>query len=200
MLKETHARTLEAIKQHIQQIGYAPTISEILDTLQLKSRSLIQRHLKTLEEDGYIRLHPNRRRNIELMASKPQGLPLLGRIAAGQPMDAISDDDIIDIPNLLLADDRYLLEVKGDSMLGDNICDGDLVICRHSNTAAEGEIAVVLIDAESATLKRLHHDKEKGTIALIPSNPAFVPEEYAAERISIQGVYLGLLRLGNLRS
>ena len=166
----------------------------------MKSRSLIQRHLKVLEEDGYIRLRPHRRRNIELVEAKSQGLPLLGRIAAGQPFEAIAQDDIINIPNLILGNDRFLLEVKGDSMLGDNICDGDLVICKHSDTANNYDIAVVLVDGEAATLKRLHYDKEKGTVALIPSNPAFVPEEYAAERITVQGIYLGLLRLGNLGS
>ena len=199
MLRETEANTLNAIKQHIQRTEFAPTISEILAILNLKSRSLIQRNLKALVEDGYIRLLPNRRRNIELVEPEKRGLPLLGRIAAGEPIEAITDDEIIDIPNLILGDDRYLLEVKGDSMIGDSICDGDLVICKHSNTATNDDIAVVLVDGESATLKRLRHDKNNGTIALIPSNPAFMPEEYAAERITVQGIYLGLLRLGNLR-
>ena len=199
MLKETEAKTLNAIKQHIRRTEFSPTISEILAILDLKSRSLIQRNLKVLEESGHIRRLPNRRRNIELVEPKKRGLLLLGRIAAGQPIEAITDNEIIDIPNLILGEDRYLLEVKGDSMIGDSICDGDLVICKHSDTATDGEIAVVLVDGESATLKRLHHDTDKGTIALIPSNPAFVPEEYAAERITVQGIYLGLLRLGKLR-
>ena len=199
MLSQTQYKTWEAIKVYIQQHGFAPTVSEILSALKIKSRSLIQRNLKVLEQEGLIRLIANRQRNIELIAPEQRGLPLLGRIAAGQPIEAITDDEIIDIPNLILGDDRYLLEVKGDSMMGDNICDGDLVICQHSDTATNDDIAVVLVDGELATLKRLYHDKDNGTIALIPSNPALIPEEYAAERITVQGIYLGLLRLGNLR-
>ena len=126
-------------------------------------------------------------------------LPFLGRIAAGYPMEAITTPEIINITNLLLGADRYLLEVRGNSMIGDNICDGDLVVCQHCASVAEGAIAVVLIDDESATLKRVHYDQARGTITLIPSNPVLLPVEYKAERITIQGLYLGLLRLGRLR-
>ena len=109
------------------------------------------------------------------------------------------NNNVVNITNLLVGADRYLLEVKGYSMIGDNICDGDLVVCQQCDTVAEGAIAVVLIDDESATLKRVHYDEPRGTITLIPSNPALLPMEYKAERITIQGLYLGLLRLGHLR-
>jgi repressor LexA len=124
---------------------------------------------------------------------------LIGRIAAGQPLEAISTPEVVNITQLLLGADRYLLEVKGYSMIGDNICDGDLVVCQQCDVVAEGAIAVVLIDDESATLKRVHYDEPRGTITLIPSNPTLLPVEYKAERITIQGLYLGLLRLGYLR-
>lgn len=122
-------------------------------------------------------------------------LLLLGRIAAGQPIEALAAPEIINITQSLLGPDRYLLEVKGYSMIGDNICDGDLVVCQQCDTVAEGAIAVVLVDNELATLKRVHYEQQRGIITLIPSNPALLPVEYKAERITIQGLYLGLLRM-----
>ena len=115
------------------------------------------------------------------------------------PIPAIAMPEVVNIAKWLLGNDRYLLEVRGYSMIGDNICDGDLVVCQQCDIVAEGAIAVVLIDDESATLKRVHYDHKRGTITLIPSNPALLPVEYKAERITIQGLYLGLLRLGHLR-
>jgi repressor LexA len=122
-------------------------------------------------------------------------LPLLGCIAAGEPIDALPFNEAVNIAKSVLGKDRYLLAVKGNSMIGDNICDGDLVVCQQCDTVPEGAIAVVLVDDDSATLKRVHYDLERGTITLIPSNPALLPIEYKAERITIQGLYIGLLRL-----
>ena len=195
MLTEGQHRTLQIIKDYVIANGFAPTISEILDLMRVKSRSLVQRNLLCLANDGSIRLIPNRRRNIELVEEVQLCLPLIGRIAAGQPIEAIANPEMINIPALLLGADRYLLEVKGDSMIGDNICSGDLVMCKHSDTAHAGEIAVVLVDDESATLKRVQHNKKNGIITLIPSNPALEPQDYEAHRIKIQGIYIGLLRL-----
>ena len=195
MLTEGQHRTLQIIKDYVLANGFAPTISEILDLMKVKSRSLVQRNLQCLAEDGSIRLIPNRRRNIELVEEVQLCLPLIGRIAAGEPIEAIAQPEMIHIPELLLGGDRFLLEVKGDSMIGDNICSGDLVMCKHSNVARPGEIAVVLVDDEAATLKRIQHNKKNNIITLIPSNPALTAQDYAAQRIKIQGVYLGLIRL-----
>ena len=200
MLTASQHKTLQVIKNFIINNGFAPTITEILQQLNIKSRSLVQHHLQVLANSGKIRLLANRRRNIELLNEEEEiGLPLVGRIAAGQPIEAISIPEIINIPELLLGADRYLLEVKGDSMIGDNICDGDLVVCQYSDTAKEGEIIVALIDGETATLKRIHHNRIANTITLIPSNPALLPQEYQSDRVIIQGVYLGLLRIGRLK-
>ena len=199
MLTESQYKTLQTIKTYMAANGFAPTVTEILQQMNVKSRSLIQRNLQVLADAGLINLLPNRRRNIELLEEEEAGLPLVGRIAAGQPIEAIPIPEIINIPELLLGPDRYLLEVKGDSMIGDSICDGDLVVCDYSDTAREGEIVVALIDDEAATLKRIHHNKKENTICLIPSNPALLPQEYQSDRVKIQGVYLGLLRIGRLK-
>lgn len=195
MLTEGQHRTLQIIKDYVLANGFAPTISEILDLMKVKSRSLVQRNLQCLADDGSIRLIPNRRRNIELVEEVQLCLPLIGRIAAGEPIEAIAHPEMLNIPEMLLGSDRFLLEVKGDSMIGDNICSGDLVMCKHSNVARSGEIAVVLVDDEAATLKRIQHNKKNNIITLIPSNPELAAKDYAAQRIKIQGVYLGLIRL-----
>ena len=198
MLTQGQQATLEVIKAYILDRHISPTVTEIMAAQQVKSRSFVQRNLQELVEAGLIRLLPDRRRNIELVYEDEQGLPLMGRIAAGEPIEAIAHPEMVNLPELVLGKDRYLLEVKGDSMLGDSICSGDLVICEHTDTVRTGEIAVVLVDNDSATLKRIHHSADKKTISLIPSNPAMLPQEYPAERIQIQGRYIGLLRLGEL--
>ena len=197
MLTESQYKTLQTIKAYMAANGFAPTVTEILQQMNVKSRSLIQRNLQALADAGLINLLPNRRRNIELLEEEEAGLPLVGRIAAGQPIEAISQPEYFNFAEQFQGSDRYLLEVKGDSMIGDNICDGDLVICESSNIAKEGEIAVALVDDESATLKRIHHNKKENIIALIPSNPTLLPQEYDASRIKIQGIYLGLVRMNS---
>ncbi len=197
MFTESQYKTLQIIKDYVSEKGFAPTISEIAEILDVKSRSFIQRNLKALADAGIINLLPNRRRNIELLNDSEESLslPLMGRIAAGQPIEAISTPEIIDIPALILGVNRYLLQVKGDSMIGDNICDGDLIVCESANTAPNGVIVVALVDGEAATLKRIYHNKKEGKVSLIPSNPTLLPMEYPAGRVTIQGLYIGLLRL-----
>ena len=200
MLTQGQQATLDVIKAFIVERHISPTITEIMAAQAVKSRSFVQRNLQALVEAGLIRLLSDRRRNIELIYEDERGLPLMGRIAAGEPIEVITHPEMINLPDLVLGKDRYLLEVKGDSMLGDSICNGDLVICEHTDTVRTGEIAVVLVDNDSATLKRVHHSSDKKTISLLPSNPAMLPQEYSAERIQIQGRYIGLLRLGKLHS
>lgn len=198
MLTQGQQATLAIIKTFILDRHISPTITEIMQAQGVKSRSFIQRNLQALVSAGLIRLLPDRRRNIELRYEDEQSLPLMGRIAAGEPIEVIAHPEMLNLPELVLGNDRYLLEVKGDSMLGDNICSGDLVICEHTDNVRTGEIAVVLVDNASATLKRVHHSADRKTISLIPSNPAMLPQDYLAERIQIQGRYIGLLRLGEL--
>jgi repressor LexA len=120
-------------------------------------------------------------------------LPLLGRIAAGQPIEAIPDEDTLNLTEFLLGPTRFALRVQGDSMMEAGILDGDTVIIQRRETAADGDIVVALIDDEEATLKRLYHLSNK-RIKLVAENSAFTPMCYAAERIRIQGVLVGQLR------
>ncbi len=200
-LTESQFATYEYIRGFINRQGYSPTTAEITEGLGLRSRSAVHRNLQAISRTGLIELLPNRRRNIRLtqQASNDALLPLVGKIAAGQPIEAVEQEERVDINSLLAGKDRYLLEVKGDSMIGDNICDGDYVVCEKSQLVRNGQIAVVLVKNREATLKRVIFDKERDSVTLLPSNPNLQPMELSSHDVKIQGIYLGLLRLGNLR-
>ena len=161
----------------------------------------MHRYVTALADSGFIELIPNHRRNIRLIdeidEDKKWYLPLMGKIAAGSPIEAIEDDQHIDVSKVLLGPNRFVLEVKGDSMIGDNICDGDYIICESDNKFTKNTIAVVLVDNQETTLKRIYPN-EDGSVTLIPSNPTLSPAVYQQERIQVQGIYIGLFRLSYL--
>lgn len=194
MLTASQYKTFQFIEGFIQDHGYAPTIAEIALGLGLKSRSAIHRNLQAIATEGLINLTPQRKRNIELVNTCNTSLPIIGCIAAGSPIEAIHDRRSLDITYELFGPERYLLEVKGDSMIGDNICEGDLVLCERRSHVRDGDIIVALIDHQEATLKRFYRNKDE-TVSLCPSNPRLSPMVYHCERVEVQGVYLGLIRL-----
>ena len=189
---------MEVIKQWQHEYGVAPTISEIANSLEVKSRSMIQRILTALEQQGYLERIAGSRRNLRLLAQQrpPYMLPLLGRIAAGHPIAAVEDQEAVDLQSFV-ADDRFILQVKGDSMAGDMIRDGDLVICERCEQAKSGDIVAVLIQREEATLKRIQYQADTQTVCLLPSNKEYQPKIYFEKDIRIQGRYLGLIRWGS---
>lgn len=200
MLTKAQHRTLTFITSFVAEMDYAPTIAEIAAGIGIKSRSTVHRHLQGIEQAGFIRIIANKRRNIELISQRALcvsdlSLPVIGKIAAGLPIEAIVDNEMIDIAALCLGSDRYVLKVEGNSMIGDCICDGDYVICERSDVARNGDIVVALIDQEEATLKRFFQNEDK-TITLMPSNLGLKPMVYEEERVSVQGLFIGLLRVG----
>jgi repressor LexA len=201
MLTPKQQQTYQFIQRYLVQKGLAPTTTEIAAALGIKSKGVVHRYLHALAELNFIELLPGRRRNIRLTSqnevdsSQAFGcLPILGRIAAGRPIEAISEQAYLNVTETLLGAKRYLLEVRGDSMIGDNICDGDLVICEQRQTACNGEIVIALIQHREVTLKRIYY-QPNGTVRLMPSNPALKPMIFRAEEVTVQGVYLGLLRV-----
>jgi repressor LexA len=195
MLTPTQNRTLAFIRRYLKRRGYAPSLIEIAEGIGITSKGTAHRHVQALSDAGYIRLIPGRKRGIELIDEEgisPSSLPLLGRIAAGQPIEAIAGQDRLDLSDLL-GPNRYALQVKGESMIDAGILDGDLVVIERRDTADDGAIVVALIDNEEATLKRLKRLKS-GRIKLIAENPAMPPLTYAAKRVRIQGVLVYQLR------
>lgn len=188
----------EYIQQYIEQQGYSPSLEEIARGIGISpnSISLVSRHIHALVAEGRLKFHKKGYRNIQVVQDNDNhfSLPLMGRIAAGTPIEAIENKQYVDFGALLKNENHFVLEVKGDSMVDEGIFDGDFVICKHKKHAQEGEIVVALIDAQDATLKRISY-KIEDRITLIPANPTLKPKAYLAHRVQVQGVFVGLLRL-----
>lgn len=188
---------LDAIRQHITDTGQSPTLQELADRCQLSSLATVHRHLALLQERGLLRRRKSRRRGIELTPATRSAfaelVPLLGSIAAGQPIEAISDRQEIAIPcDLLGRRKNYVLRVKGDSMRDEQIYDGDFVVVEERQHASEGEVVVALIEGRDATLKTLR--RGRGRVRLQPANPSVAPIFVRPEDLRIQGVVTGLIR------
>ncbi|MBT4803703.1 MAG: repressor LexA [Legionellales bacterium] len=194
MLTEKQHQTFKFIQNYINEYGYSPTTAEIAMGIAIKSRGVVYRYLQVLQSLGLIELVSGKRRNI--IIKNKASLPLVGKIAAGMPIEAIENAEELDVLSMFIGDGRYALEVKGDSMIDEGIFDGDIVVCQETATANNNQIVVALVDNENATLKRFKNNQD-GTITLFPSNPEHKPQTYAADRVKIQGVYVGLLRLSN---
>jgi repressor LexA len=195
MLTPTQDRALTFIRRYLKRRGYAPSLIEIAEGIGITSKGTAHRHVQALADAGRIRLIAGRKRGIELVdeeALSKTSLPLLGRIAAGHPIEAIAGQERLEL-NDLFGPNRYALQVKGDSMIDAGIFDGDLAIIERCDTADDGAIVVALIDDEEATLKRLRRLKS-GRIKLIAENPEMPPLTYAAKRVRIQGVLVCQLR------
>lgn len=195
MLTASQSKTYQFIQQYIRKHSYSPTMAEIARGIGIKSRGVVHRYVHALAKQGLIQVLPNRKRNIQLLArtSSKWVLPLLGKIAAGKPIEAISDDQTIDVAEILLGSGRFALIVQGDSMIEEGIHSGDMVICKHADTADNGQIVVALVDNEQATLKQLRRNADN-TVTLIPANTTMSPVTYPAEQVTIQGIFVALVR------
>jgi repressor LexA len=187
---------LSFIRRYLKRRGYAPSLIEIAEGIGITSKGTAHRHVQALAAAGRIRLIPGRKRGIELAddaESSKFSLPLLGTIAAGQPIEAIPDQERLDLRDYLTGPNRYALQVKGDSMIDIGIFDGDLAIIERCDTADDNAIVVALIDDQEVTLKRLRRLKS-GRIKLIAENADIPSMIYAANRVRIQGVLVCQLR------
>ena len=199
MLTSSEKKTLKFIQKYCIEKGYSPTLTEIAKGIGIKSKGVVHRYIKTLESLNLISISSNRKRGIllNLEAYENQSvapiIPLLGRIAAGQPIEAIEGREEINLADFIMNPDRFALQVSGDSMIEAGILDGDTVIIKHQNTAENGDIIVALIDGLEATLKRLKKLPD-GMILLIPENKLMEGLIYESKRIQIQGVVVGQLR------
>jgi repressor LexA len=193
---------LDFIAQFIEQHGYSPSYEEIAQGLQLASLATVHKHISTLEAKQYLKRGFNQSRSLDLGAkyfqevrrvrTEPAGVPLVGRIAAGAPVEAIEQrealrfGDFTDNPNV------FALEVRGDSMIDDHICDGDLALIERTSTARDGETVVALVRGAEATLKRFY--REGDMVRLQPANAALEPIVVPAADVAVQGRLLAVLR------
>lgn len=182
------------IERYIKKNKGAPTYDEIRKRFGFSSFNAVFKHIKQLEEKGAITVQPNRARAITIVekGTSTVSIKLLGTIAAGQPIEAVESDETISVPQELLGrGENFCLKVKGESMVGDGIFDGDIVIINKRAVADNGEMVAALIDSE-ATLKRFYK-REEG-VELRPSNPLMEPMRVKSGEVTILGVVVGLLR------
>jgi repressor LexA len=197
ILTKRQKQILDYVGESIRKNGYAPSLVEISQYFKLNSISTIHKHLVHLEEKGLIHRHWNRARAIEVVPteSRPEArdVPLIGLISAGQPIEAIRTNEVVAVPEDMIGRrDVYVLRVKGESMVEDQVRDGDYVIVENRGSARNGEMVVALLQGENATLKKYY--REKGQIRLQPAHPTMKPILAKEEDVKIQGVVIGLMR------
>ncbi|MEW6359802.1 MAG: transcriptional repressor LexA [Planctomycetota bacterium] len=180
------------IRSYREQHGYSPTLDEIGNYLGVCKITIFE-HIGALEKKGAVSRTPHQARSIEVVEAEvgSREFPLLGYIAAGRPIEAVETPDTLDLSEALVGrKDCYILQVKGNSMIDEQICDGDYVIVEKRKTAHNGETVVALINGEEATLKKFY--KEKDRIRLQPANETMEP--IYAKDVQIHGVVVGVMR------
>lgn len=194
MLTDSQRKTLQFIRQYVAQHGYAPKLQEIAEGIGISSRGVAHRYVQALIEAGYLENSSGRHRGLRLLQDETETrLPLLGKIAAGLPIEAIEGQDEINLADFFMGPGRFALKVQGDSMIEAGILDGDIAIIRQQNQAHNGDIVVALIDNLEATLKTFKR-LANGQIQLIPANAQLSTMVYAPERVQIQGILVGSMR------
>jgi repressor LexA len=179
--------------------GYAPSFEEIAAHFNYNSLATVHEHLSNLERKGYIKRSYNESRAIEILPSeifaRAVELPLLGAVAAGVPIEAISIPESVSVPEEFVrrSGDHYVLRVRGNSMIDEQIRDGDFVIVNERRTADNGEMVIALLQRTSATVKRFYRERD-GRIRLQPANETMTPIYIHENDISIQGVVVGVIR------
>jgi repressor LexA len=196
-LTKRQREILDYLGEFIQQHGYAPSLEEIGRRFGLSSLATVHKHLTNLQDKGFIKRAWNRSRSVELVPTRAGGrtleLPLLGYVAAGVPIDAVTTAETIAVPDNLVGKlDTYVLRVRGDSMIDEQIRDGDYVIIEDRKNAENGEMVIALLGGTEVTLKKFY--RENGHIRLQPANPAMQPLVFGADHVQIQGVVVGVMR------
>ena len=190
---------LDYIEGFIAEWGYSPSFEEIAESFGYSSLATVHEHLSNLERKGYIRKSYNESRSVELVrpgqGAPSMELPLLGAVAAGLPIEAIPDSETVAVPPDMVRrqKDNYVLRVEGNSMIEEQIRDGDYIVVQAQPNAEDGEMVVALVRGDSATVKKLYREPE-GRIRLQPANPTMQPIVVDAHDVQIQGVVVGVIR------
>ena len=196
---------MDFVSSFIRRNGYSPSYEEIAAGLGLASLATVHKHIQALETKQYLRRNYNHSRSLEVgekffTEQVPVGqvvaestVPLLGRIAAGAPVEAIPNEEVLHFSDFAGSEDTFALEVRGDSMIEDHICSGDFVLIEKSANARNGEIVVALVDGTEATLKRYYQEPD-GRVRLQPANSGMAPIFVDPASLQIQGRVLAVMR------
>jgi repressor LexA len=183
------------LRDHQDHFAHPPSLDELCQALGMRSKGSLHKHIQALIDAGLVEPMEGRRRGIRLMKDDQHdaGIPLLGKIAAGQPIEAMPQPEFMAVPDALLTGGNcYVLMVEGESMIDAGIFDGDYVVIESREQARNGEIVVALVDREEATLKRI--EQAPGKVILHPANSSMSAMTYQPDQVQIQGVLVGLLR------
>jgi len=196
-LTKRQREILDYLNEFIQHHGYAPSLEEIGRRFALSSLATVHKHLKNLEDKGCIKRVWNKSRSVELIATRTgtrsAEIPLLGRIAAGLPVEAIPSNESVSVPEEFIGiRDAYALRVQGNSMMDEQIRDGDIVIVEDRKKAYNGETVIALLDGSNVAIKA--YFLEDNNIRLQPANPALPPLLLKPDAVHIQGVVLAVMR------
>lgn len=199
MLTKRQHEMLTYLQGYIEDKGYAPSFEEIAAHFNYNSLATVHEHLTNLEKRGYIKRNYNESRGIEILHSehnpKAVQLPMLGLVAAGMPIEALAQQESITVPEDFLGrhGNHYALKVRGNSMIEEQIRDGDFVVVNERRTAHNGEMVIALVEGTSATVKKFYRERD-GRIRLQPANETMEPIYVHENDISIQGIVVGVLR------
>jgi repressor LexA len=196
-LTDKQKLTLDFIQRYLATYFVSPKLQEIADGIGISSRGVAHRYVQALIDTGFIETENGKHRGIRLLKTNPYRpesvLPLLGKIAAGKPIEAIPGEDQLDLRDFF-GHNNFAVRVQGDSMIEAGIMDGDTVIIEFRETANDGDIVVALIDEAETTLKKFKRSHKGRYIKLIPANKEMEEMVYEASRVRIQGVLIGQLR------
>jgi len=201
-LTKRQRQVFDFISEFVEREGYSPSLEEIAAAFGLSSVATVHKHVKHLVDKGYLRKAWNRSRSVEPVPTEESipslQLPILGTVAAGCPIEAIEPEagtaEMFAVPADMISasKDHYVLRVRGDSMIEDQICDGDLVVIEGRHEARNGDTVVALVDGAEATLKRFYRNGAQ--VKLVPANHTMSPMEFHASQVEIRGVVRGLIR------
>jgi repressor LexA len=196
---------LEAISSFVEEHGYSPSFEELASTLGLASLATVHKHILALESKHYLKRSYNHSRSIEILpkyfeeqrryesrAKMSVSVPLLGRIAAGSPVESFSTQDSLNFEDFAGDPGTFALEVRGDSMIEDHICSGDYVLVQKADRFRDGEIVVALVDGSETTLKRFYDEGDQ--VRLQPANSSMQPIRVPKNTLQVQGRVLAVLR------
>ena len=198
-LTRRQSEILNFVCEYSDEHGYAPTLQEIGNRFGLSSVATVHKHVSQLTAKGYLkRQRRNASRDLEVVTSSSKKaravvVPLLGTVAAGLPIEALPEAEEVVLPEQWLGRRRtFALRVRGESMIDEQIRDGDVVVVEERETARNGETVIALVDGENATVKQ--YQRHGAIIRLVPANSTMAPMEYPEERVRVQGVVIGVLR------
>jgi repressor LexA len=204
-LTKRQKQVLDFLADFVEKNGYSPSYDEIAQALELASLATVHKHVSALEAKHYLRRSFNQSRSLEVSSKYLEErrehqtsrtdltVPLLGRIAAGSPVEAIASNESLNFADFIGKSETYALEVRGESMIDDHICNGDYVLVEKVQEVKDGDIVVALVDGMETTLKRLYREAD-GMVRLQPANSAMQPIMVSSATLDVQGRVLAVLR------